>query len=117
MQILLVETNRPLARSLQTGLAEEGFSVQALHDPQGALDLLRSQPFAVVIVDIPPGRETGLLQSWRQARISTPVLVLSSPGSSLEKFHENGLGPGAFLAKPFSFDELLQRLATLTNDH
>ena len=117
MELLLVEANRSLARSLKTGLGEEGFTVHSLDDPERALALLRSRQFAAIIVDVAPGREAAMLENWRQAQITTPVLVLSTPGSSLESLNERGLGPGAFLAKPFSFDDLLNRLAHLTNHH
>lgn len=117
MELLLVEANRPLARSLKIGLGEEGFTVHALDDPDRALALLRSRQFAAIIVDIAPGQDAAVLQNWRQARITTPVLVLSTPGSPLELLNERGLGPGTFLAKPFSFEDLLNRLALLTNHH
>jgi DNA-binding response OmpR family regulator len=115
MDLLLVEAHGPLARHLGSGLEEEGFAVHFLKDPDKAQDLLRSRKMAVVILDIALDRGQTVLQNWRRAGIVEPVLVLSAPGSPLEKVNELGLGPGAFLAKPFGFDDLLDRLAVLTN--
>ncbi len=103
-----------MARSLRTGLEEEGFAVHSVDDPDKAQDLLGSRKFAVVIVDIPANKEMVVLQTWRRACIATPLLILSTPGSPLENLNDLGLGPGAFLAKPFSFNHLLNRLALLT---
>ena len=113
--LLLIESHRSLARSLRTGLEEEGFGVHSVDDPHKAPALLHTKEFAAIIVDIPPDTDGQVVERWRQSGITTPVLILSTPGSQLEKFNELGLGPGAFLAKPFAFDALLDRLATLTN--
>ena len=115
--LLLVESHRSLARSLRTGLEEEGFEVHSVDDPDKAPDLLHSQKFAAIIVDIPTDTDGQMVHRWRQSGITTPVLILSTPGSPWERLAELGLGPGAFLAKPFSFDVLLDCLARLTNHH
>jgi DNA-binding response OmpR family regulator len=114
LDLLLVASHPTMARSLRTGLEEEGFAVHSVDNPDKAQDLLRSRAFTVIIVDIPADKDHAVLQNWRQAHITTPVLILSTPGSSLEKLNAHGLGPGAFLAKPFGFDDLLDRLALLT---
>jgi len=112
--LLLVESHRSLARSLRTGLEEEGFGVHAVFDADKTPALLSCRKYAAIIVDIPTDTDGQMIHRWRQSGITTPVLILSTPGSPLENFNELGLGPGAFLAKPFGFDTLLDRLATLT---
>jgi DNA-binding response OmpR family regulator len=113
LDLLLIESHRSLARSLRTGLEEEGFAVHAVDDPDNTQALLSSRQFAAIIVDI-PAADGNIVQFWRQSGITTPVLVLSSPENPLENLTELGLGPGAFLVKPFAFDDLLHRLALLT---
>jgi DNA-binding response OmpR family regulator len=117
MELLLVEANGPLARSLRTGLEEEGFSVHAVRDLHEAQVVLSCRQFAAIIVDISPNQAEAVLQTWRRAAITAPVLVLSAPGCPLENLNGVGLGPGAFLAKPFGFDALLNELGMLTRNH
>ena len=117
LELLLVESHRSLARSLRAGLEEEGFGVHSVDDPDKSQALLGSREFAAIIVDIPTDNDGRIVRQWRQSGITTPVLILAAPGNSLEKLADSGLGPGAFLAKPFAFDDLLNRLALLTEGH
>src|SRR5437867_9379863 len=112
-ELLLVESHPAMARSLRTGLEEEGFLVHAVDDAGKARDLLSARQFAVIIVDIAADTELTELPKWRQACNSTPLLILSAPGNSTAKRDDLGFARDAFLAKPFAFDDLLNRLALL----
>jgi two-component system, OmpR family, response regulator len=113
MELLLVERYRPLARILRMGLEEEGFAVNTVEDPDTARDFLASMSCQVILLDLPAEQELAVLRKWRTAKINTPVLFLSNPGSLIEKLNDLGLGPGTSLRKPFGFDELLERLRLL----
>lgn len=113
MKLLLVESYRPLARGLQRGLEEEGFAVTLADDVRHAMCMLNSQCHGVVLLDIPRQIELALLQHWRRAGISTPVLFFSVPGSRADQFNDLGLGPAALITKPFRFDDLLSQLRRL----
>jgi CheY-like chemotaxis protein len=113
MKLLLVEPYGPLARGLQRGLEEEGFSVTLAEDLRHAVRLLKSLSYDVVLLDIPRQIEFALLQYWRRAGIPTPVLFFSVPGSRADQFNDLGLGPAALITKPFRFDDLLSQLHRL----
>ena len=113
MKLLLVESYRPLARGLQRGLEEEGFAVTRADDVRHAMRILESQCPDVVLLDIPRQIEFALLQYWRRAGISTPVLFFSVPGCRADQFNDLGLGPAALITKPFRFDDLLSQLRRL----
>src|SRR6516165_10007986 len=112
MELLLVEAYAPLARVLRMGLTEEGFVVTTANGLDKARDLLNARKFDVVLLDPPAPMGQGALQEWRRARITTPVLLLTPPGRHLANGQE-AEGPVAFLAKPFRFDDLLDRLRHL----
>ena len=113
MELLVVENHRLFARILRTSLEEEGFAVRIVDDPAKAKVLLAAETYDVVLLDLLPQNELPVLRDWRQARIDTPVLFLSNPGSSMEHLNDLGLGPGASLIKPFRFDDLLSWLSLL----
>jgi two-component system, OmpR family, response regulator len=113
MKILLVESYGPLARGLRRGLEEEGFAVTLADDVRHATRMLKSQCHDVVLLDIPRQIEFPLLQYWRRAGISTPVLFFFVPGSRADQFNDMGLGPAALITKPFRFDDLLSQLRRL----
>jgi DNA-binding response OmpR family regulator len=113
MELLVVENHRLFARILRTSLEEEGFTVHIADDPEQAKDLLCTETYDVVLVDLLPHKEMAVLQDWRQAGIRAPVLFLSAPGSRMEHVNDLGLGPVASLCKPFPFDDLLNWLRVL----
>jgi two-component system OmpR family response regulator len=113
MELLVVENHRLFARILRTSLEEEGFAVRIVDDPAKAKALLAAETYDVVLLDLLPQNESAVLRDWRQARINTPVLFLSSPASSMEHLNDLGLGPGASLSKPFHFEDLLSWLRLL----
>jgi DNA-binding response OmpR family regulator len=114
MRILLVEPYLPLARACQRGLEEEGFLVE-LAGEEDATRLALTGHFDVILVDLDPPNQRGLrlLQSWRRAALTTPVLLLVLPDSRPDPRDKPDLGIHDTLAKPFSLQELLVRVRTL----
>jgi DNA-binding response OmpR family regulator len=55
----------------------------------------------------------GLLRSWRQRGLRTPVLMLTARGTTGEKVTGLRAGADDYLVKPFDFEELLARLEAL----
>lgn len=113
MKILLMEPNPMLARALLRGLGEEQFTVNLANDLTHAKRLAASGRFDVVVLDLPPQIESAVLQYWRRRRIDCPVLFLSLPGSSAEKFHDRNRASTAVLTKPFQFEDFLHELRSL----
>jgi DNA-binding response OmpR family regulator len=113
MRLLLVEPYLPLARACRRGLNEEGFEVQVACDEPSGTRLALTERFDVILLDLDPPRHRGLhlLQSWRQAGLVTPVLLLVLPDSSAGARDDLGVHEG--LAKPFRLQELLVRLRAL----
>lgn len=51
-KVLVVEDEKPLAHALELKLTHEGFAVTVARNGQEGLDLIRSQPFDVVLLDM-----------------------------------------------------------------
>ncbi len=116
MQVLLVEDDPSLGRSLQKGLRESGALCNWSSDGLTGHDEAMTQWADVIVLDLLlpdlPGLE--LLKQIRSEGLRTPVLILSAQGSVDERV--TGLQHGAddYMVKPFAFAELLARLQALT---
>src|SRR5690348_13425020 len=112
MRILVIEDEPRILDFLRLGLEAEGFVVDAAED--GAVGLRRALDgaYELVILDLLLPRLDGLrvLSELRQARADVPVLILSARSDLPTKLRGFDLGANDYLAKPFSFDELVARV-------
>jgi len=67
----------------------------------------------VLDLGLPDGDGLDLLREWRAAGFNEPVLILSARDAVADRIKGLNLGADDYLAKPFSFDELLARLRSL----
>jgi DNA-binding response OmpR family regulator len=115
VNILILESNRQLARALKRALEDERFAVTQAADLPHAERCAQSSCHDVILLDLPPQIELPVLRHWRQSGINQPVLFLSQPGSRSQAFES--LGPVAFLTKPFHLDDLLCEVGRLVDAH
>lgn len=115
MKILIVEDEEKIAKSLQRGLQQEGYSVEIAFDGQSGLNIARAEDFDLLVLDIMMPILDGfeVLDALRNEGIKTPVLVLTARGAIEDKVKGLNNGADDYLAKPFSFDELLARVRAL----
>ncbi|WP_292654325.1 response regulator transcription factor [Nitratifractor sp.] len=112
-KILLLEDDRLYSETLCDWLEEEGFEVEACHDPHTAFELCYARRFDLYLFDINLPFQNGL-ETFRQLRQSgdeTPVIFLTSredKASLLEGFE---IGADDYLRKPVDLEELTARLA------
>ncbi|GAK56788.1 response regulator receiver domain protein, CheY-like protein [Candidatus Vecturithrix granuli] len=115
MRILLVEDDKKLAGYLQKGLVEEQYAVDVYHDGLSGLYWAREFQYDLIILDIMlPGKDgMAVCQELRERNILTPVIMLTARDSVQDKIKGLNIGADDYLAKPFSFDELLARIRAL----
>jgi two-component system OmpR family response regulator len=89
--------------------------VDAAADGDRADFLVRTERYDAIILDLGLPQVDGLtlLANWREAGISTPVLVLTARGSWHEKVRGIDQGADDYVSKPFQMEELLARLRAL----
>jgi two-component system OmpR family response regulator len=115
MRALVVEDDPTIAGFVARGLRESGFAVdEALDGPTG-LELARSAPHDVAIVDLNlPGLDgIDLIRRLRGEGVRTPVLILSARQSVNDRVTGLEIGADDYLTKPFAFPELLARVHAL----
>jgi DNA-binding response OmpR family regulator len=116
MNILLVEDDPGIGRFVSRGLTAEGFAVHWLQSGREARESLRTNAFAVAILDLGlPDIDGGELCSGaRRDGVETPILMLTARDSLDDKLDGFRCGADDYLTKPFAFEELLARLRVLT---
>lgn len=112
MRILLVEDEALLRRQLRAALIEAGYAVDEADNGVDAQHLGATEPYDAVVLDLGLPRLDGLtvLQRWRGAGRTMPVLILTARDSWHEKVTGIDTGADDYLAKPFSPKELLARM-------
>lgn len=115
MRILVVEDERKLAQVLSSALEAEHYEVAVAASGEDGFFRANAEAFDVVVLDLMlPGR-SGLevLQTLRQRRIETPVLILTARDSIDDRVRGLDLGADDYLVKPFAIAELLARIRAL----
>jgi len=116
MRVLIVEDQPKLAALLARGLREEGHAADIAARGEDALWMAPAASYDAVVLDIMlpgiDGFET--CRRLRQNEVWTPVLMLTARDAVGDRVTGLDAGADDYLAKPFSFDELLARLRALT---
>jgi len=116
MRILVVEDEEKIARSLERGLAAEGYVVDVAMDGDTAEALVHDDNYDLVLLDwMLPGRYDGpaLIKLWREQHQQMPILMLTARTTIGDKVQGLNVGADDYLSKPFSYDELLARVRAL----
>ena len=115
MRVLLVEDEVRLAEAVQRGLAAEGFQVELAHEGQEGLFKATTGAYDVVVLDImlPGLNGYRVCQEMRQAKVWTPVLMLTAKDGEYDEADAFDIGADDYLTKPFSYVVLVARLRSL----
>jgi two-component system, OmpR family, response regulator len=115
MKVLVVEDEPRLAKTLQMGLAAEGFAVVTAATGTDGLWQATENRFDVVVLDIMLPGLSGyeVLRRMRARDVWTPVLMLTAKDGDYDQADAFDLGADDYLTKPFSFIVLLARLRAL----
>lgn len=116
MKVLVVEDERKLGQFIRKGLEEAAYSVTLVSECKSARDALCESEYDVIVLDLglPDGSGLDLLREWRASKFGNHILILSARGSVDDRIKGLNLGADDYLAKPFSFDELLARVRSLS---
>jgi heavy metal response regulator len=115
MKILLVEDDKGIVRFVQKGLLEKGYSVDIASDGEEGARLILHENYDLIILDILLPKMDGIeiLKRIRQAQIQTPVIFLTAKDTEGDIIRGLDSGADDYVTKPFSFNELLERIQAL----
>ncbi len=115
MRILVVEDDKDAASWLVKGLKESGHVVDHASDGEQGLGMANEALYDVLIIDrmLPKLDGLKLIRSLRDQDNKVPILILSALSDVDERVKGLRSGGDDYLAKPYSFAELLARVEGL----
>lgn len=115
MRILVVEDDDIAAEYVRKGLMEAGHVVDLAPDGELGLEMAKAADYDALVLDrmLPKRDGLSLLSELREDGDATPVLILSALGEVDQKVEGLRAGGDDYLAKPYSFTELLARVEAI----
>ncbi len=112
MKILIVEDEIGIANFLRQGLEEEGYSIFVANDGKTGLELALSQKVNLILLDWILPQMTGIevCNAIRKTDAKTPIIFLTAKDTVQETIEGLKAGANDYIKKPFSFDELVERI-------
>jgi DNA-binding response OmpR family regulator len=119
-RVIVIEDSQEIAELLRLHLSDIGLQVEVCHDGDEGARLLSENDYDLVILDIMlPGRDG--LSLCRQIREDdrryTPILMLTSRSSEMDRVLGLETGADDYLTKPFSLMEMVARSKALIRRH
>lgn len=115
MRVLLVEDDPVTAQSLQMMLESENMVVDSTDLGEDGLEIGKLYDYDIIILDLmlPDIDGIEVLRRLRDARVETPVLILSGLSDPDDKVKGLGTGADDYLTKPFDKAELMARIQAI----
>ncbi|HEY7281273.1 MAG TPA: response regulator transcription factor [Actinomycetota bacterium] len=110
--VLIVDDDPDVQMFLQIALDAAGFTTITADNGREAVEAITERQPDVVVLDImmPVVDGWSALAEVRQAGISPPVIVMTAKADGQTRERAQQLGVEGFMTKPFSPNELLQRV-------
>ncbi|MHB8950042.1 MAG: response regulator transcription factor [Rhodoferax sp.] len=116
-KILVADDEPNIVISLEYLLMREGYTVLIARDGQEALESIAREQPDLVLLDVMMPKKTGfeVCQEVRasDALASIKILMLTAKGRDTDVAKGLALGADAYITKPFSTRELVQKVADL----
>jgi two-component system cell cycle response regulator CtrA len=115
MRILLVEDDPSTAKSIEMMLKSEGYVVDLAEMGEDGLEIGKLYDYDIIVLDLmlPDIDGYEVLRRLRQARVKTPILILSGLSELDSKVKGLGIGADDYMTKPFQKRELIARIQAI----
>lgn len=115
MRVLVVEDDLMIGESLSEALQDEAYTVDWVKDGRQAILTLKVQPYDIILLDLglPEVDGMGVLNAIRDAKIETPVLILTARDQLKDRIAGLDSGADDYVVKPFELGEIFARMRVL----
>ncbi|MER2164641.1 MAG: response regulator [Psychrobacter alimentarius] len=115
MRVLVVEDDLMIGESLSEALQDEAYTVDWVKDGRQAILTLKVQPYDIILLDLglPEVDGMGVLNAIRDAKIETPVLILTARDQLKDRIAGLDSGADDYVVKPFELGEVFARMRVL----
>jgi two-component system, OmpR family, phosphate regulon response regulator OmpR len=117
--LLIVDDDKRIRELLSKYLSDNGFSVQEAENALIANDLLKSQSFDLMVLDVMMPKKSGFefSKELREEGNDIPILFLTAKTEVDDRIHGLELGADDYLPKPFEPKELVLRINAILRRH
>ncbi|MBZ0282911.1 MAG: response regulator transcription factor [Anaerolineae bacterium] len=115
INLLLIEDDPGVARSLQDGLARDGYGVVWKDTGGAGVQYAREHQPHLIVLDIrlPDGSGFDFCRQIRQLGLRQPILMLTVQQDEMDKVLGLEMGADDYVTKPYGLRELLSRIRAL----
>jgi two-component system, OmpR family, response regulator len=115
LRLLVVEDDKDLNRQIVSALEQAGYAVDRAFDGEDGGYLGETEPYDAIVLDLglPMVDGVTVLQQWRRAGKTMPVLILTARDRWSDKVAAFDAGADDYVVKPFHVEELLARMRAL----
>lgn len=115
MRILLIEDDSATAQSIQLMLKSEGYICDTTDLGEDGLEIGKLYDYDIMVLDLmlPDIDGYEVVRRLREARVETPILILSGLNEADNKIKGLGIGADDYLTKPFDKRELIARVQAI----
>lgn len=115
MKVLIVEDEHRIAQAVKEGLEQESYAVDVEYDGESGYNAARAGGYDLIILDVmmPVMNGIEVSKKLRAGGSHVPILMLTAKDQDSDVVKGLNNGADDYLAKPFSFDILLARVAAL----
>ena len=112
--VLLVEDDRTLREAIRYNLISQGYNVYSTEDGAEGLNIARSKPVDLILLDLMLPKLNGLeiCKILRRDGSILPIIMLTAKDSEFDKVYGIESGADDYITKPFSMRELVARISS-----
>ena len=109
--ILVCDDDKDIVEAIGIYLEQEGYTVIKAYDGVEAINVLRSQPVDLLIIDIMMPKLDGIRATLKIREYSSiPIIILSAKSEDTDKILGLNIGADDYICKPFNPLELVARV-------
>lgn len=115
MRVLVIEDDPDIAHLIESELTDAGMVCELTDLGEDGVELARHYDFDIIVLDLllPDIDGHEVVRTVRAAKITTPILILSSMGETDQKIRGLTTGADDYLVKPFDRGELVARIQAI----
>lgn len=114
MTILVCDDDKEIVDAIEIYLQQEGYSVEKVYDGEQALEVLKTKPVDLMIIDVMMPKLDGIRATLQVRQSSSiPIIILSAKTEDADKILGLNVGADDYMTKPFSLMVLISKVNAL----
>jgi DNA-binding response OmpR family regulator len=115
MNILIVEDEHDLAKSIISYLSKEGYQCEWVENYRSGIEKVHLYTYDCILVDIglPDGNGMRIIERLKKVKSTSGIIIISAKNSLDDKIEGLNIGADDYLTKPFDLSELNARIKSL----